>query len=196
MTCNIGKEGMAGSIEKKQLDNIATWMTSIKETDLPTILKGVFFMDGNPLPDDCITFYNLEWDTQNQSLVIPVFAPVQWTFHSSILGWVLLRAAELSQFTYKIQFEDETLQRSQIIPFTFGLPIPRWIVDPTMCQDENSKNGDTWKRKNVWFGGIPRIGEYTFRKVVDEEGRYTPAFNDMLTKVQNECLVIARNEKI
>jgi hypothetical protein len=65
-----------------------------------------------------------------------------------------------------------------------------------MCEDENSKNGDTWKRKNVWFGGIPRIGEYTLRKVVDEEGRYTPAFNDMVSKVQNECLVIVRNEKI
>ncbi len=186
---------MIGAIEKKQLDNIATWMIPLKQTNLPTVLKGVFFMDGNPLPDDCITMYNLEWDTQTRSLVLPVFAPVQWTFHNSILGWILLRSAQLTQFEYKIQFDDETLQRSQVIPFAFGLPIPRWIVDATMCQDENSKNGDTWQRKNVWFGGIPRIGEYTLRRVVDEDGRYTPAFNDMLTLVQNECLVIARTEK-
>ncbi len=53
---------MIASIEKKQLDNIATWMIPITETNLPSLLKGVFFMDGNPLPDDCITMYNLEWD--------------------------------------------------------------------------------------------------------------------------------------
>ncbi|KYC38119.1 hypothetical protein WA1_37860 [Scytonema hofmannii PCC 7110] len=183
---------MIGAIEKKQLDNIATWMIPVKQTNLPTVLKGVFFMDGNPLPDDCITMYNLEWDTETRSFVLPVFAPVQWTFHNSILGWILLRSAQLTQFQYKFQFDDETLQRAQITPFAFGLPIPKWIVDLTMIQDKDSNNGDIWQRKNVWFGGIPRIGEYTLRRVVDEDGRYTPAFNDMLTLVQNECLAIAR----
>jgi hypothetical protein len=186
---------MIASIEKKQLDNIATWMIPITETNLPSPLKGVFFMDGNPLPDDCITMYNLEWDKQNLSLVLPVFAPVQWTFHNSILGWLLLIGAQLARFTYKIQFEDETLQRSQIIAFTFGLQIPKWILDFTMIQDENSKNGDLWQRKNVFFGVIPGIGDYILRKVVDEEGKYTPAFKDMLTKVKNDCLVIVRDSK-
>ncbi|WGV24962.1 hypothetical protein [Halotia branconii] len=181
---------MAESIENKQLDNIATWMIPIAQTKLPSVLKGVFFMDGNPLPDDCITMYNLEWDTQNNSLVLPVFAPVQWTFHNSILGWLLLIGAKLAQFAYKIEFEDATLQQAQITPLAFGISVPRWIIDATMCRGENSDNGDTWKRKNVWFGGVPRIGEYTLRRIVDENGEYTPAFKDMLTKVQNECLVI------
>jgi hypothetical protein len=184
---------MTETIEIKQLDNIATWMIPIKQTDLPSVLKGVFFMDGNPLPDYCITMYNLEWDSENLSLDLPVFAPVQWSFHNSILGRLLLLGAKLTQFTYKIQFEDATLQRSQITPFALGLPIPRWIVYPTMSQVENSHNGDTWKRKNVWFGGRSRIGEYTLRRVVDEDGSYTPAFNYMLTKVQNECLVIVND---
>ncbi|MBH8553583.1 hypothetical protein I8751_14620 [Nostocaceae cyanobacterium CENA357] len=181
---------MSESIEKRQLDNIATWMIPIAQTKLPSVLKGVFFMDGNPLPDDCITMYNLEWDTQNNSLVLPVFAPVQWTFHNSILGWLLLLGAQLAQFAYKIEFEDATLQQAQITPLAFGISVPRWIIDATMCRGENSHNGDIWKRKNVWFGGVPRIGEYTLRRIVDENGEYTPAFKDMLTKVQNECLVI------
>ncbi len=181
---------MAELIENKQLDNIATWMIPIAQTKLPAVLKGVYFMDGNPLPDDCITMYNLEWDTQNNSLVLPVFAPVQWTFHNSILGWLLLISAKLAQFAYKIEFEDATLQQAQITPLAFGISVPRWIIDATMCRDENSDNGDIWKRKNVWFGGVPRIGEYTLRRIVDENSQYTPAFKDMLTKVQNECLVI------
>lgn len=184
---------MTLKIEKKQLDNIATWMKPVKETDLPSILKGVFFMDGNPLPDDCITMYNLEWDAQNNTVSLPVFGQIQWTFHNSIQGWLLLILSWLSQFTYKIQFEDETLKKSQIIPLSFGVPIPKWIINPTMCQDENSPNGDTWQRKNIWFGGITGFADYTLRRIVDENGNYTPAFDDMLAKVENECLVIARN---
>jgi len=181
---------MALKIEQKQFSNIATWMKSNQETKLPDTLKGVFFMDGNPLPDDCITMYNLEWDTQNLSLFLPVFGKVQWTFQPSIQGRILLFGAWLTRFTYKIEFEDETLMRSQITPLIFGIPFPRWVLDATMCQEENSQNGDTWKRKNIWFGGASRIGEYILRRIVDKDGNYTPAFPDMLAKVEKDCLVI------
>jgi hypothetical protein len=187
---------MAELIEKKQLNNIATWMISIKQTNLPSVLKGVFFMDGNPLPDTCITMYNLEWDTQNRTLVLPVFGPLQWTFHNSIAGWILLRLTQLFEVNYKIKFEDETLQQAQIIPVLLGIPISTSIVNITMSQDKNSLNGDIWHRKNLWFGGLSRAGEYTLRRVVDENGRYTPAFSDMLTRVPNECLVIPINSKV
>jgi hypothetical protein len=181
------------SIDKKRLDDIATWMISVKPTNLPSVLKGVFFMDGNPLPDVCMTMYNLEWDSENRTLFLPVFGPRQWTFHDSIAGLILLRSAQLTQFTYKIEFEDDTLQKAHIVPLALGLPIPRWILDLKMYQDPNNNNGDTWQRKNFWFGGVLRIGEYILRRVVDENGNYTPAFKDMLAKVPNDCLVIARN---
>ncbi|MDJ0620020.1 MAG: hypothetical protein QNJ63_25315 [Calothrix sp. MO_192.B10] len=183
---------MTLTIEQKQFDDIATWMKPIKETKLPDILKGVFFMDGNPLPDDCITMYNLEWDTQNLFLLLPVFGELQWTFHPSIQGRALLFAAWLTRCTYKIQFEDETLRQARIIPLIFDIPIPTWIVSFTMSQVENSQNGDTWERKNSWFGGISSIGEYTLRRIVDKDGNYTPAFQNMLAKVQKNCLVVAR----
>lgn len=178
-------------IENKQLDNIATWMKPVKETNLPNILKGVFFMDGNPLPDDCITMYNLEWDAENNTLFLPVFGQLQWTFHNTIPGTLLLIACWLTQLTYKIQFEDETLKKSQVLPLAFGIPIPKWIINATMCLSENSPNGDIWQRKNIWLSAIPGIANYTLRRIVDENGNYTPAFNDMLAKVENECLVIA-----
>ncbi|MEH2454532.1 hypothetical protein [Nostoc sp.] len=186
---------MAELIEKKQLNNIATWMIPIKQTNLPSVLKGVFFLDGNPLPDTCITMYNLEWNTQKRTLDLPVFAPLQWTFHNSIGGWILLHFIQWFKVTYKIQFTDETLQQAQIIPFLLGIEISTSIVSLTMSQDKSSPNGDIWHRKNVWLGGFSRAGEYTLRKVVGEDGRYTPAFNNMLTRVPNECLVIARNSK-
>lgn len=176
-------------IEVRKLGDIASWMTSVKQTTLPPVLKGVFFMDGNPLPDHCITMYNLEWDEKNLTLFLPVFAPIQWTFHKTLRGWLLLVGAWLSQFTYKIQFEDNTLQRARIIPFGFGIQVPKWIVEPKMYREAGS-NGDIWHRKNLWLGGAARIGEYTLRRVVDENGNYTSAFKDMLEKVAPECFVI------
>jgi hypothetical protein len=184
---------MTTAVETRELKDIASWMIPVKQTNLPNVLKGVFFMDGNPLPDDCITMYNLEWDAQNRSIDLPVFTPLQWTFHNSISGWLLLRGTELSQFTYRIQFEDDTLQKAQITAYAFGIPIPKWILNARMSQVNNSNNGDTWERKNVWLSIIPKLGDYILRRIVDADGCYTPAFNDMLTKVQNECLVVTEN---
>jgi len=180
---------MSTAIAVKQLDTIADWMTAIEPTDLPLSLKGVFFMDGNPLPDHCLTFYNVPWDAAARTLIIPVSAPLQWTFHNSVLGWLLLQGARLSNFTYKIQFKDDSLEWAQITPYSFGIRVPRWIVDPTMSWEPDT-NGDLWCRKNVWFGGLPRVGEYILRRVVDVEGLYTPAHKDMLEKVKPDCLVV------
>lgn len=183
---------MTSSVVAQKFENIATWMASNQSTNLPNVLKGVFFMDGNPLPDDCITLHNQEWNKEMRSLILPVTAPNQWTFHSNLLGWFLLLGAKMSGFRYKIEFEDDTLQQAQVTPITFGIPVPRWILNATMCQDENAQNGDIWERKNVWFGGLPRVGEYVLRRIVDEHGQYTPAFQDMLEKVDAKCLVISQ----
>jgi hypothetical protein len=182
---------MNQAIEARQLENIATWMTSVQKTDLPSILSGIFFMDGNPAPDTCLTMYNLEWDSENLTLFLPVYTPLQWTFHNSIRGWILLLTVKIAQLTYKMQF-DATLQSAQITPFLFGLSIPTWILHLTMYQIGDSRNGDTWQRKNIWFGGISSFGEYILRRVVNADGSYTPAFKDMLSKAPNECLVVGR----
>jgi hypothetical protein len=176
-------------IETQRLDAIATWMKVIKITDLPAILTGIFFMDGNPLPDYCITFYNLDWDSQNRTLLLPVSGPRQWSFHRSLPGLVLLRGAQLLRFTYKIQFADDSLMQAQVIPLVLGIPIPTWLINATMSRAQNS-NGDIWDRKNLWFGGIARIGEYTLRRIIDAEGANMPAFADMLNKVDEKCLII------
>ena len=181
---------MTSSVVAQKFENIARWMTSTEPTNLPGVLKGVFFMDGNPLPDDCITMYNQEWDAEEKSLILPVTAPTQWTFHRTFLGWVLLRAAQIAGFRYKVQFQDDELKMAQVTPITFGIPVPRWVIDATMCLDETAQNGDIWQRKNVWFGGFPRVGEYVLRRIVDENGQYTPAFQEMLKKVDPECLVV------
>jgi hypothetical protein len=45
-------------IKKQQLNNIAIWVIEEQSNELPGALQGLFFMDGNSFPDDCITMYN------------------------------------------------------------------------------------------------------------------------------------------
>lgn len=45
-------------IKKQQLNNIAIWVIEEQSNELPEALQGIFFMDGNSFPDDCITMYN------------------------------------------------------------------------------------------------------------------------------------------
>ncbi|EKV02159.1 hypothetical protein Lepto7375DRAFT_4370 [Leptolyngbya sp. PCC 7375] len=186
---------MKSTVVAQKFEDIATWMTATQPTNLPTVLKGIFYMDGNPLPDDCITMYNLEWDEKMNCLTLPVTGPTQWTFHHTFLGWLLLRAAQISRFRYKIQFQDNDLKLAQVTPITFGIPVPKVIINATLRQDENAQHGDVWQRKNLWFGGLPRAGEYVLRRVVDENGQYTPAFQEMLSKVDAECLVLVQDSK-
>lgn len=181
---------MMTTIEKRKFDDIATWMIPVRETQLPSVLKGVFFMDGNLAPDDCINMYNLDWDGKNYSLLLPVYAPLQWAFRDSILGLILIWLVQLSQLTYKIQFTDASLQTAQVIPLIFGTEVPLWLFNGKMYQDESAVNGDIWQRQNIWLSIIPRFADYTLRRIVDEAGNYTPAYQYMLTKVQQECWVI------
>ena len=69
-----------------QVENLANLLSGEKTNDLPQILQGVFFMDGNPLPDDFIKFDGATWDGTSKILRLSVFAPLQWTFTNSSNG--------------------------------------------------------------------------------------------------------------
>ncbi len=179
-------------IQKKQLKDIATWMKAEHPTEFPEILQGIFFMDGNILPDNCITMSSSKWNPDNLTLLLPVFAPKIWTFHATLSGKVLLYFVKFSQVTYLFQFTEQTLHHAHITPILFGWSIPKWIVDFLIDIDENNPNGDIWYRTNSFFGSPPGNG-YTLRRIADKNGNYKPAFENMLSKVDNDCLIIAEN---
>lgn len=180
------------TIEKKQIKDIATWMQVEHPTELPEVLQGIFFMDGNGLPDYCLTMQSAEWNPENLTLLLRVFDPIIWSFHSSPAGRMLLHFVHFSRFTYLFRFSDETLQHAHITPIVFGFSVPQWIVDFLIDRDPNTPNGDIWYRKNSFFGG-PADSGYVLRRVVDKNGDRTPAFQDMLSKVDDDCLIIAKD---
>ena len=63
-------------IEEKQLKDIANWIKVEHPAELPEVLQGIFFMDGNVLPDDCLTMYSSGWNAEQRTLLLHVFDPV------------------------------------------------------------------------------------------------------------------------
>ncbi|MEG4343630.1 hypothetical protein QUB70_10115 [Microcoleus sp. A003_D6] len=177
-------------IEKKQLKDIANWMKVEYPAELPEVLQGIFFMDGNGLPDDCLTVQSAEWNADNLTLLLRVFDPVIWTFHSSMAGRMLLEFVKFSRFNYLFGF-DATLQHGHITPIVFGWSLPQWLVDFSIDRDPSTPNGDIWNRTNSFFGRPPDSG-YTLRRVADKDGNHTSAFQEMLSKVDSDCLIIAK----
>ncbi|MGB5714011.1 MAG: hypothetical protein WBM44_24260 [Waterburya sp.] len=149
-------------------------------------------MDGNSLPDDCFTM-NAQWDSDSLTLFIRVFDPLQWTFHPSNTGRLILKLIQLTKLVYEIRFQDNTLRRADAIPAFLGLRLPRWIVVFEMNQTEDSINGSTWARRNRGFFRLIPMGEYILRKIVDQNGQKLPTFDNMLTKVQETCIVVGKN---
>ena len=178
-------------IEEKQLKDIANWMKVEHPAELPEVLQGIFFMDGNVLPDDCLTMYSSDWNADQLTLLLRVFDPVIWTFHSSMAGRMLLYLVKFSRFTYLFRFSDATLQHGHITPIVFGWSVPPWLVDFLIDRDPSAPNGDIWYRRNSFFGRLADSG-YTLRRIVDKDGNYTSAFPDMLSKVDSDCLIIAK----
>ena len=177
-------------IEKKQIKDIATWMQVEHPAELPGVLEGIFFMDGNGLPDYCLTMQSSEWNADNLTLLLRVYDPVIWSFHSSTAGRMLLELVKFSHFAYLFHFSDATLQHGQITPIVFGWYVPQWLVDFLIDRDPNTPSGDIWHRRNSFFGRPPESG-YTLRRVVDKDGNHTSAFQEMLSKVDSDCLIIA-----
>jgi hypothetical protein len=69
--------------------------------------------------------------------------------------------------------------------------VPQWLVDFLIDRDPSTPKGDIWYRRNSFFGRHPDSG-YTLRRIVDKDGNYTSAFPDMLSKVDSDCLIIAK----
>ncbi len=93
--------------------------------ELSEVLQGIFFLDGNVLPDDCLTVYSSDWNADQLRLLLRVFDPVIWTFHSSMGGRMLVYLVKFSRFTYLFRFSDATLQHGHITPIVFGWSVPQ-----------------------------------------------------------------------
>ena len=70
--------------------------------------------------------------------------------------------------------------------------MPTWIFVLEMNQTEDSVDGMTWNRNNRGFFRLIPLGGYILRKIIDKNGQKTPAFDNMLAKVLETCIVVTQ----
>ncbi len=181
------------TIEERRFDDIQTWMSTGQGTDLPEVLQGIYFMDGNKLPEDCLTLSACaSWNPETLTLSMRPSDPLQWTFESSNDGRRLLQRLKSQRIVLNIRFQDNTFTKADVIPSIYGIQVPPWIFVLEMNQTEESVDGMIWDRGNRGFFRLIPLGGYILRKIVDKNGQKTPAFDNMLAKVQETCIVATK----
>ena len=154
-------------VEQRKLEDIGTWMLAGKRPEVPEVLRGVFFMDGNPLPEDCGTFQGLDWNAETRTVAVPMFGHLQWTYEDSSRGRRLLFGAKFFRNTLEFRFEDDSLREARITPIFFGFfRMPWWLTEYTLTRVEDDTNGDTWYRRNSRLFRSRPFGGYTLRRIL------------------------------
>lgn len=134
---------------------------------IPDALQGLWWMDGNPLPDEVISLGASTWNPDEQTTRIVVYGERIWSWHANIPGRMLYRMARRSRLVYELQL-DQDPTHGTITPIIDILGarvrVPRWLVALTM---ERVRDG-LWLRKSRFFGLIPHV--YHLRRIVSGDG--------------------------
>ncbi|MBC7658268.1 MAG: hypothetical protein H7249_01015 [Chitinophagaceae bacterium] len=172
-------------------------------TNTPPNLQGLWWMDGNPLADEVVSFASTSWsDTVENgqivahTAVIPVYDQGIWAWHDSKPGRALYNAVYDFHLVYQLTFNlDYTF--GQVIPVIKPIPFLPSVdikssvfVDFTMTQ----VNDNEFRRDSILAG---KHSSYRFRRIVDANGVRLPAFDEYLQKaeVKNILLPYCKTDK-
>lgn len=185
-------------VEQRQFKDIGIWMLAGKRAAVPDVLHGVFFMDGNDAAEDCWTFQGVAWNADTRTAVLPMLAHLQWTYEDSTDGRRLLFITKFLCNRIEVKFEDETLKKATVTPIFWGFfRVPGWIRELVLIRAEDDTNGDTWTRRTTGLFRRKQVFGYTLRRILTGAGQPTPAFEDMLAKLPESCLVnVDRNSDL
>ncbi|MBC7532018.1 MAG: hypothetical protein H7318_10600 [Oligoflexus sp.] len=169
-------------------------------TGTPEALQGLWWMNGNPLADEVLSFASAQWsdievdgEVVGHQALIPVFDQGIWSWHDSIAGRVLYNLVLKSRLTYHVTF-DLNFTHGQVTPllkpisFIPGIELPAsMLVDFKM----NAVTEGEYSRDSILLG---KKHSYRFRRIVDGNGNRLPAFDEFvdLVEVPNALLPICR----
>jgi hypothetical protein len=165
------------------------------ETHTPKNLQGMFWMDGNPLPDKLVSLAKVRFtDLRDQNgkitghrAYIPVYDQGVWTWDDTRTGNALYKLVHDVKLTYKVDFNaDYTF--GQVTPLVTLIPgLKRTAIPPSMLVDFTlTLNGpDEFSRDSILAG---KKHNYRFRRVVDGTGKRLPAWDDFVRKMEEKNL--------
>ena len=180
---NVEKKETQQTLNKDELlrftsDQIDQVMIIADEaSEVPSELHGLWWMDGNPVADDVVSFAKSSWDENRRKTSIEVFGSGVWSWHDSEDGLRTFGGANRFKLTYNFTFNPE-LTFAQIIPVVslgkIKLRIPKFIANFTMVRLDDGY----WVRKTKFFG--QDSGDYYLRRIVSADGVRAESFYDFL----------------
>lgn len=140
---------------------------------IPDTLQGLWWMDGNPLPDEVISFGASTWSAAEQATRIRVYGQRIWSWHGNILGRLLYHMARMSRLVYELHF-DPDLTLGTITP-NISVLGARFRVPESLLRLTLRRKGDgLWLRESRFFGVFHHV--YHLRRIVGGDGARLDTF--------------------
>lgn len=156
---------------------------------IPEALQGLWWMDGNPLADEVVSFGASTWDPASRTTRIQVYGERVWSWHPNAQGRALYFGVRNSKLVYELQCNED---------ITFCLIVP--IVDvgekevrvPTSLVKFTARliSDGVWLRETSFFGREAHT--YAFRRIVRGNGEREPAFEEFVRSAQPTQLLAER----
>ncbi|WP_437581389.1 hypothetical protein [Sorangium sp. So ce887] len=140
---------------------------------IPEALQGLFWMDGNPLPDEVISLGGSTWDAGTSTTRIHVYGERIWSWHANLRGrglYALVRAARL---VYELRLNAD-LTFGAIVPFVCLAGRRVRIPEPLARFTMRRVSDGHWLRESRFFGLFHHV--YDLRRIVRGDGSRTDAF--------------------
>ncbi len=176
------------SVAHQDIDQYLTIASAA--TGTPENLQGLWWMDGNPLADEVVSFAGLDFEEiiEDGELVgyrteIPVYDEGIWSWHDSVAGRLLYGLVLTQRLVYVGVFNPdftygEVTPTIRPLSFLPTVTIPRsMLVDFTMTQVTE----DEWSRDSVILG---QASSYRFRRIVDGSGKRLPAYDAYVQAIE------------
>ncbi len=143
-------------------------------TNTPEALQGIWWMNGNPLADELVSFASVKWEAievdgevTGYRGSLPVYDSKVWSWHASPEGVTLYELVRAAKLVYVAEFNKDFSYG--IVTPTFKLGVLPLKIDPSkfLTFAMRKVSEDEYSRDSI-IAGIP--SQYRFRRLVDGNG--------------------------
>lgn len=149
---------------------------SVASGNLPkglTEFEGLWYMNGNPLSDECLSFSGAYLDQKNFGYALKVYDEDHWSWSPNQYGRALHFATRLAGLTYVISRKSADVYN--ILPIITDFPVPFPVPNMLVSFDlVRTADPDIWTRNSTIVGN--ELGSYSFQRIVFGNGTRTAKY--------------------
>ncbi len=156
---------------------------------IPDILQGIWWMDGNPLPDELLSFGLTTWDVANRKTTIDVYGEHIWTWHGNLRGRALYEFVRRVKLVYEIEL-NEAQDFVLITPIIHLGKLPIRIPPEVVKFTARLVGDGHFVRESYLYG--KKFHEYDLRRVVRSDGTREEAFDAYVKQAPPRTFIAER----